>query len=115
MGPAERRREIMKILCRRKHETMYNLASEFGVSTRTIQRDVDVLSTTEPIYTQMGKYTGGVYVVDGYSIDRIYMTVPQLDVLKKLYIAADKNVSLLSKDEKRILKDLISQYSKPKI
>lgn len=114
MGTTERRREIMKILCRRQHETMYNLASELGVSIRTIQRDVDALSITEPIYTQTGKYTGGVYVVESYSIDRMYMTDSELNVLKKVYIASDKNVSLLTKDEKKILEGLISQYSKPK-
>ena len=54
MGTAERRAEIMRILCRRRHETISNLAEEFGVSTRTIQRDVEVLSITEPIYTQYG-------------------------------------------------------------
>ena len=115
MGTTERRREIMKILCRRQHETMYNLASELGVSIRTIQRDVEILSITEPIYTQMGKYTGGVYIVEGYSIDRMYMTDAELNVLRKLYISSDKSVSLLTKDEKKILKGLISQYSKPKI
>ena len=94
---------------------MYNLASELGVSIRTIQRDVENLSITEPIYTQTGKYTGGVYVVEGYSIDKMYMTDFELNVLKKLYISSNNNVSLLTKDEKKILKGLISQYSKPKL
>ena len=114
MGTAERRYEIMKILCRRKYETIRNLASEFGVSTRTIQRDIEILSRTEPIFTQCGKYDGGVYVVDGYSMDRMYMKDSELDVLQKLYIAADKNETLLTDDEKNLLKLLISQYSKPK-
>ena len=104
----------MKILCRRQHETISNLASELGVSTRTIQRDVEALSITEPIYTQPGKYFGGVYVVDGYSIDRMYMTDSELSVLNKLYISSEKNDSLLAIDEKIILKKLISKYSKPK-
>ena len=114
MGTAERRYEIMKILCRRRYETIRNLASEFGVSMRTIQRDIAVLSRTEPIYTQFGKYSGGVYVVEGYSIDRMYMTDSELDVLHKLYIVADENLSMLSGDEKNLLRLLISQYSKPK-
>ena len=113
MGTAERRREIMKILCRRQHETMQNLAAEFGVSTRTIQRDIETLSISEPIYTQPGKYAGGVYVVDGYSIDRMYMTDKELNVLNKLYITSE-NSSLISTDERKILEGIISQYSKPK-
>lgn len=79
MGTAERRYEIMKLLCRRRHETIRNLASEFGVSMRTIQRDIETLSRTEPIYTQFGKYGGGVYIVEGYSLDRMYMNEQELN------------------------------------
>ena len=113
MGTAERRREIMKTLCRYRYKTIRNLAVEFGVSTRTIQRDIETLSRTEPIYTQMGR-CGGVYVVEGYSMDRMYMTDTEINILQKLYIATDKNVTLLTNDEKNILKLIISQYSKPK-
>ena len=115
MGTAERRYEIMKILCRRRYETIRNLASEFGVSMRTVQRDIESLSRTEPIYTQFGKYGGGVYVVESYSMDRMYMKEQELDVLRKLYITADEQGSLLTDDEKSLLRSLISQYSKPKI
>ena len=114
MGTAERRYEIMKILCRRRYETMSNLASELGVSVRTVQRDIEILSGTEPIYTKSGKYGGGVYVVKDYSMDRMYMKEQELDVLQKLYIAADEQGSLLTDDEKSLLRSLISQYSKPK-
>ena len=46
MGIAERRYEIIKLLCRRRYETIRNLAAEFGVSVRTIQRDIEALSRT---------------------------------------------------------------------
>ncbi|MBQ8415772.1 MAG: HTH domain-containing protein [Clostridia bacterium] len=114
MGPTERRYEIMKILCRRRCETIRHLASEFGVSMRTIQRDIEALSGTQPIYTRFGKYGGGVYVVEGYSMDRMYMTTAELDVLQKLYLAANEDVQLLTVAEKNRLRLLISQYSKPK-
>lgn len=113
MGAAERRYKIMKILCRRRHETMKNLAFEFGVSERTIQRDIETLSQSEPIYTQSGKYNGGVYVVEGYSMERMYMTSAEIGVLQKLYIAANENALLLTFEEKKLLSTLISQYSKP--
>ena len=115
MRNAERQREIMKVLCRRRHENIRNLAHEFGVSMRTIQRDIEALSITEPIYTQSGRYGGGVYVVDGYSINRMYMSDAELSVLQKLYIAADRSPFLLTNEERSLLKLLISQYSKPKI
>lgn len=114
MGTAERRTEIMRILCRRRHETISNLAEEFGVSTRTILRDIEVLSVTEPIYTQCGRYGGGVYVMDDYSMNRMYMTDEELSLLHKLSRFADeKSICNLSGEENKLLKSLISQYTKP--
>lgn len=112
MATAERRRELLKILCRRRRESIKNSASEFGVSERTIQRDIEELSLTEPIYTQPGRY-GGVYIVDGYCLDRMYMNDTEIGVLKKLYAYAENNMSLLTSNEKKILELLILQYSKP--
>lgn len=115
MGTAERRTEIMRVLCRRRHETISNLAEEFGVSTRTILRDVEVLSVTEPIYTQCGKY-GGVYVTDDYSMTRMYMTERELAVLHKLSkLAEEKAICKLSIQENKLLQSIISQYTKQKV
>lgn len=115
MGTTERRKEIMRVLCRRRHDTISNLAEEFGVSTRTILRDIEVLSVTEPIYTQCGRYGGGVYVTDDYSMSRMYMTDKELSVLNKLSILADeKAVCDLSMEENNLLKFIISQYTKQK-
>ena len=58
---AERRRKIMKIMRRRRSETIQDLAFELGVSERTIRRNIEILSYKEPVYTQKGWY-GGVYV-----------------------------------------------------
>ena len=69
MGTAERRTEIMRVLFRRRYEKISNLAEEFGVSTRTILRDIEVLSISEPIYTQCGRYGGGVYVSSGQTCE----------------------------------------------
>ena len=43
MGPAERRQAIWTVLCKRRHDTAANLASEFGVSQRTIWYDIEEL------------------------------------------------------------------------
>lgn len=114
-GILERRYEIMKLLCRRRHETIKNLAFELGVSVRTVQRDIEILSRFEPIYTQTGKYNGGIYVMEGYSMERMYMTTAEINVLQKLCIEADKNTMLLTSAEKDLLKELILQYSKPQL
>ena len=114
LGTAERRTEIMRILCRRRHETISNLAKEFGVSYRTILRDIEVLSVTEPIYTQSGLY-GGVYVIDDYSMSKMYMTDRELSLLHKLSKFADeKDICNLSCEENQLLKSIISQYTKIK-
>lgn len=113
MGTAERRNAIMKVLCRRRHETIGNLAAEFGVSARTIRRDIEVLSFTEPIYTQTGRYCGGVYVVDSYSIDRMYMTEDETSVLHKIYDYTEKQQGFLSTSELKTLKNIILNYTKP--
>lgn len=115
MGTAERRNEIIKVLCRRRHETINNLAVEFAVSERTIRRDIDVLSISYPIYTQTGKYNGGVYIMDGFILERMYMSDIELEVLKKLCIFADNNPSVLNQNEKNTLCSIISTYSKKKI
>ncbi len=113
MGTAERRTEIMRILCRRRHETISNLAETFGVSTRTILRDIEVLSITEPIYTQCGRYGGGVYVTEEYVMNRMYMSHQELAVLHKVAaFAENKAVCDLSEEECKLLTTIISQYTK---
>ena len=114
MGPAERRSSIMKILCRRRFETMPKLAEEFGVSVRTIRRDIEVLSLTEPIYTQSGRYEGGVYVMDGYTIDRMYMTDEESIILHKVLSFADNQKNFgLSNYEMDMFREIVRTYTKP--
>lgn len=116
MGTAERRTEIMRILCQRRHETISKLATEFGVSLRTIQRDIETLSITEPIYTQSGRYDGGVYVMENFEMGRRYMLDSELSVLYKLIsFAENKSVCDLNNDELKILKQIICLYTRPKI
>lgn len=112
MGTSERRNVIMRILCRRRHETVRNLASELGVSERTIRRDIEVLSYTEPIYTQTGRYGGGIYVVEGYSMDRMYITQEEEKVLHKLCVLA-RQQCLLTAQELNTFTNLIKNYTKP--
>lgn len=114
MGTAERRGAILKALCRRRYETINNLATEFGVSERTIRRDVEVLSYSEPIYTQPGRH-GGIYVVDGYRMDRMYMSEEETGVLCKIRDnALAESVGLLLPGEYEILERMICAYTKPK-
>ena len=114
MRTTERRTEIMRILCRRRHETISNLAEEFGVSERTILRDIETLSITEPIYTQCGRYGGGIYVSEDYYMNQMYMSDKELTVLHKiLSLARNKDICDLKKEEYEVLSTIILEYTKP--
>lgn len=57
--------EIIYLLLERKKVTAKELAEHFEVSTRTIYRDVDVLSGAGiPIYASKGK-GGGISLLEG--------------------------------------------------
>lgn len=81
--PTERRMEIIKVLCKRRFETMGNLAVEFGVTSRTIRNDINYLSLSYPIETVRGRY-GGVKVVGDFDLDRKYLNSKQKNLLEKL-------------------------------
>jgi len=113
MGTAERRYKILRTLCRRRFETIGNLAVEFGVSERTIQRDIDVLGTSAPIYTQCGRYGGGVYAMDTLRVDWMYMTDSECAVLRKLrQFAKARAPCLLDTNEQDTLDCIIKEYTK---
>ena len=115
MGTAERRKALMTLLCRRRHETISNIAIAFGVSERTIRRDIAVLSTSEPIYTQAGKY-GGVYVMEHYQMDRMYFQDAEAAVCQKLLTIAKTEVPcILTKAEFQTLQNIVEMYTKPSL
>lgn len=91
MGPNERRMEIIEVLCRRRQDTMSNLAFEFGVSIRTIKNDIDILSLSYPIETIRGRYGGGVKVADGYYLNRKYLKPEQQKLLEQLRTSLSGN------------------------
>lgn len=95
MGTAERRLEILKLLCRSRHSTMSSLAKTFGVSVRTVQRDIYEIETTfrVPLCVKCGKHDGGVYVLGDYSFDRAYMCEDEIALLGRIYSAAAPAIS----------------------
>lgn len=82
--PTERRMEIIKVLCKRRSETMENLAEEFGVTSRTIRNDIDYLSLSYQIETVRGRYGGGVKIIGDFDLDRKYLNSQQKTLLEKL-------------------------------
>lgn len=111
LGTAERRLKLMRFLCQCRHETLPKLAAKFGVSVRTIQRDIDEISDIFPIYVKTGRYNGGVYVIDGFYLDRMYMNDSEIAILKK--INAERVKLSLSFEETETLNKIIMSYQKP--
>ncbi|SHJ77348.1 HTH domain-containing protein [Paramaledivibacter caminithermalis] len=107
MGPNERRMEIIEVLCKRRQDTMSNLAFEFGVSIRTIKNDIDILSLSYPIETIRGRYGGGVKVADGYYLNRKYLKPKQQELLERLRTSLSGNDLAVMNS---ILKDFALNY-----
>lgn len=83
MTANERRMALLEVLCLRRHDTRENLAFEFGVSKRTIEYDVEILSASYPIYSVQGK-GGGIYVMEGFQLNKKYLTDKQSKYLEEL-------------------------------
>ena len=111
MGTAERRLEILKYLCKARKTTMGQLAEMFGVSIRTIQRDIYEIEVTfhVPLDVKCGKYEGGIYVIGDYSFDRAYMCDDELNVLRKMQSLVKDH---MSDSENKILSQIIRKYTK---
>jgi len=88
MSAAERRQELLELLCRRRQDTYANLAHEFDVSKETIRHDISVLMCSYPIETIRGRY-GGVKVAEGYYLYHMTLTPKQAALLKKLSVQLD--------------------------
>ena len=102
MDAVERRQQILELLCQRRKDTMQNLAAELGVSERTIRRDVEILTRSDPLETVCGRYGGGVRVADWYHLDRQRMSPKQTALLRRL--AADLRGEDLEVMEQILLK-----------
>lgn len=105
MKTNERRWAILEKLCKERYSTRDNLAFEFGVSKRTIDYDLEILSLDYPIYTKNGN-GGGVYIVDGFELERKYLSAMQEKFLSELMCRC-------SKSEKVILREILREFRYP--
>ncbi len=72
---------ILSILLQREQVTAPELAEQFEVSRRTIQRDIDSLCRAGiPIVTSQGS-GGGISIPDGYRVDRTLLTAPEMQAI----------------------------------
>ena len=66
--------EIITILLNKKTVKAADLAERFGVSVRTIYRDIDLMSSSGvPLYTMQG-VNGGISIMEEYSVNRVILS-----------------------------------------
>ncbi|MDR0491869.1 MAG: YafY family transcriptional regulator [Oscillospiraceae bacterium] len=66
--------EIVTILLNRKTVTAKELAGRFGVSSRTIYRDIDALSSAGvPVYSNKGN-CGGISLLEDYTLNKVMLS-----------------------------------------
>lgn len=72
---------ILSILLQQEKVTAPQLAREFEVSRRTIQRDIESLCRAGiPISTIQGA-GGGISIMEGYRVDRTVLTAPEMQAI----------------------------------
>jgi predicted DNA-binding transcriptional regulator YafY len=94
---------------RRKTVTAATLASHFEVSTRTIYRDVDVLSLSGiPVFTEKGK-GGGISLLPGFVLDKSLLDdKEQHEILTALQSLAGVHAA----ENERVLTKLSAMFNK---
>ncbi len=114
METAERRFEMFKYLCRVRYAKISELAERFGVSEKTISRDVFEIEMTYHITLNVkrGRHGGGVYMPEGYSFGRMYLYDEEIALLIKLQQLTENK---LTEDENEVLTQMIKKYHRKAI
>lgn len=101
--------EIVYLLLEKNCITAKELSEHFGVSVRTIYRDIDILSTANiPIYTNKGK-GGGISLLENFVLDKsILSEEEQNQILFALQSLEKLNVN----NEKKALEKLSMLFNK---
>lgn len=109
METAERRFEMFKYLCRVRHAKISELAERFGVSEKTISRDVFEIEMTYHVTLEVkrGRHGGGVYIADDYKFGQLYLYEDEIQLLVKLQQLTKEKISA---DENQILSRMIKKY-----
>ena len=103
----DRRQQIMEVLSDRRHDTVDNLAAEFGVSRSTIKRDLEVIGCSAPIYTVKGG-ARGVRAMDGWYVGRRYLHQEQEALLTSLMPG-------LQPEQQKIMQSILDAFAMPHV
>ncbi len=104
--------EIVYILLQKKKATAKELAERFEVSTRTIYRDVEILSRANvPVYATQGK-DGGIALLDKYVLNKTILSEEEQNQIL-FALQSMKNVSGESgQNERGVLEKLSTLFNK---
>ena len=108
MKALERRQALIELLCECRYEKISNLAFEFGVSWRTICRDIQELSLSYPIYTDCSRGKAGVYIEEGYYLGKQYLREDEEELIQKLISNST------GEDRTRLIK-ILKRFGRPKV
>lgn len=101
--------EIVYILMQKKKVTAVELANKFEVSTRTIYRDIEILSAANiPIYVTRGR-DGGIGILEDYVFDKAILSEEEQ---KQILFALQGITNISSQEEKNVLERLSRLFNK---
>jgi len=101
--------EIIYILMQKKKVTAKELADKFEVSTRTIYRDIEILSRANiPVYATKGK-EGGIGLLEGYVLNKCILSEEEQN---QILVALQGMKKVRGKEEKNILEKLSTLFNK---
>jgi len=101
----ERRQMIIEEISTWRHITIPALAEEFGVCRRTVERDIEVLSCSYPIFTENCR-GGGVRAMDGWYLSRQYLHDDQEELLRRL-------ITGLQPEDQKTMQRILDAFAKP--
>ncbi|MGN0652122.1 MAG: HTH domain-containing protein [Gemmiger sp.] len=103
MRPNERRRKIIEILNLRRHDTMQNLAQEFGVSRLTIYRDILTLEEEYPLIHIHGR-AGGIALPEGYRLSQRYLSPRQAEAIRR-------NLEVINPEDRKTFQSILDDFA----
>lgn len=101
--------EILYILLQKKKVTAKELAEKFEVSTRTIYRDIEVLSSANiPIYMSKGK-DGGIGILEEYVLNKSILSEEEQN---QILFALQSLEKMNGQTEKDVLEKMSTIFNK---
>lgn len=107
MTATERRQDMLDFLSFKRHSTTTELCTRYGVSEKTIRRDVEILSAEAPLYTTQGA-NGGIHLEDKWYSNQRHMSRAQTEFLQSL-------CSGLQPEQQEMMNEILRTFGNKKV